>query len=113
MSEIFYLKQGNLRPSYVVILKDADKNPVNISTATAVRLHMKTPGGAIKVDAEMINRDDGTEALRGKCEYEWQAGDSDTAGTFYAEVEVTWPDTDPETFPNDGYNIVKITEKLA
>ena len=35
------------------------------------------------------------------CVYDWQEGDTDTAGTFFAEFEVTNANGTKETFPND------------
>jgi hypothetical protein len=38
--------------------------------------------------------------------------DTNTAGTYYGEVEVTYADNTVETFPNNGYFTIIIKEDL-
>lgn len=68
--------------------------------------------GAVKISeaAAVIEIATVTPTVR----YDWIAGDTDTAGTFEAEFEVTYSDSTIETFPNDGTNIaIKITPEIA
>ena len=46
-------------------------------------------------------------------QYNWVAADSNTIGTYTAEFEVTYPDTTVETFPNNGYIRIEITDDIA
>lgn len=49
----------------------------------------------------------------GKIEYEWEAGDTATAGTYRLQFEVEWTGGKPQTVPNGGYKILEIQPDLA
>jgi hypothetical protein len=53
-----------------------------------------------------------TNASGGIVQYPWVASDTDTAGTYYGEVEVTYADNTVETCPNNGYFTIIIKEDL-
>jgi len=103
----FSIKQNDTSPSLQVTLKDSSLVVVNLTGAT-VRFHMKSVDGTLKVDASMTV----TSALGGVCQYNWQAGDTDTVGTYYVEFEVTYADASVETFPNNGSKAVKVVREL-
>ena len=45
--------------------------------------------------------------------YVWQTGDTDTAGTFQGEFEVTYTSGEIETFPNDGYIGIEVLADIG
>lgn len=45
--------------------------------------------------------------------YDWQPGDLPEAGQFEGEFEVTYSDGAVETFPNDGFIVISVTEDIA
>lgn len=104
----FYLKQNDTAPSIRATLKDGSGNAIDLSNTT-VRFHMKDLSGTIKIDAsaQVI-----TPATSGIVQYAWQSGDTDTAGSYYAEFEVTYSDNTVESFPNDGNIGILITKEL-
>jgi hypothetical protein len=104
----FYVKQGDTRSPYVRTLEDGDGNPVNISGAT-VAYRMQPLGGiqTISGPATILN------APQGQVSYSWQAADTDTAGIYFAEWEVTFSGGAVQTFPNGGYDLVHIGPELA
>lgn len=108
-AEIFYIKQNDTSPAIAGALKDADGNAVNVSGST-IKFNMRSRGGAVKID-------EGSGAVvsgvSGTVKYVWQAGDTDTAGTYEAEFEVTYTDATKETFPNNGYISVVITPEIS
>lgn len=105
----FYIKQNDTSPALGATLKDGDGNAVDLSGAT-VRFHMRARGATTaKVDAAATV----TGASTGEVSYAWIAADTDTAGKFQAEFEVTYADTTVETFPNNGYITVDIDGDLA
>jgi hypothetical protein len=53
-----------------------------------------------------------TDALGGVVQYDWQSGDTDTAGSYYAEFEVTYNDGAVETFPNNQNLAISIRKEL-
>ena len=46
-------------------------------------------------------------------QYDWSGTDTDTAGAYEAEFEVTLTGSIPETYPNDSYIDVLITGDIA
>ncbi len=108
MATPFYLKTGDTSPVFSVTLKDADGVAVDLTGATVV-FNMNDEDGDQVVDRGSC---DLIVAASGTVKYAWQAGDTDTAGYFTAEFEVTYSDTTVETFPNSGYLSVHIADDL-
>ena len=116
----FTIKQGDLRPALVATCKDADGKLVNITDATKVVFRMKKRGDTkLKVDSSdtrdaMIQQPiEGEEDFKHKIQYLWQEGDTDEAGKFEAEFELTFSDG-LQTIPNGEpfiVNVVKDTIK--
>ena len=73
-------------------------------TGATVRFHM---GDVIDAPAIIVN------ATGGVVRYDWATGDTDVAGSYRAEFEVTFVDGRIETFPNDTSIGVIIREDLA
>lgn len=49
----------------------------------------------------------------GSVRYSRASGDTDTVGAYQAEFQVTYSDGKIESFPNDGYIAVEITDDIA
>ncbi len=104
----FRIKTNDTSPKLAVTLEDALGNPIGLA-GCAARFHMKAFGASsLKIDDVASIEDD----VNGIVEYAWQVGDTDTAGTYYGEIEVTYADNTVETFPNNGYFTIIIKEDL-
>jgi len=103
----FYIKRNDTSPTFRATLVDADGAAVNV-TGAAARLHMSNEKG-VKVDAAMTL----DTPLSGIVTYAWQVADTDTAGFYDAEIEVTFSDSTVQTFPNNGYWTVHVDGDLA
>ena len=110
----FNIKQNDQRPLFVVVLKDnfgeVGEAVVDLTTATSAVFNMRNAsGGSIAINraAAVI-----TSAASGMITYSWGTADLDTAGTYEAEIEITWNDGKKETFPNDSYWEVIVTEDI-
>ena len=103
----FRIKQNDTSPSLQATLKDAAGSVVDIS-GSSVRFHMKSIDGTLKVDEAMIIVD----GTNGVVQYDWVAGDTETAGSYFVEFEVTYSDSSVETFPNNGNESVTVTKEL-
>jgi uncharacterized protein YfaS (alpha-2-macroglobulin family) len=103
----FTIKQSDTSPSIRATLQNASGVAVNLNGAT-VRFHMKSVDGTLVIDRAMTI----TTAASGIVTYNWQAGDTSTAGTYFAEFEVTYSDLSVETFPNTGNLPIVITPEL-
>src|SRR5689334_12703764 len=113
----FYIKQNDTAPKIKALLKDATGAPVAMGTVDEVRFNMRKLGDTLaKVDAVATV----TNSLTAEVEYAWQAGDTDDAGTFYAEWEVHYNDGTELSVPNarttahpTGYLEIEILGELA
>lgn len=103
----FTIKRNDTEPVLERTLK-RDGSAVDLTNAS-VQFHMRARGSdSTTVDASASI----TDAPNGVVEYEWQAGDTDTAGFYEAEFEVTYADADVETFPNSGHLVVAINQDI-
>lgn len=108
MVDEFYIKRGDTRPSIGGYCRDSLGNPVSLSGAS-VKFNMYIKGSAPKVNASATIADQNS----GRVRYDWSAEDTDTAGTYYAEFQVTFSSGKIETYPNDSFIIIHITEDVA
>lgn len=105
----FYIKQNDTSPNLDATLKDGSDNAISLIGAS-VRFHMRAIGASTsKVDAGATVLD----ADAGTVRYVWSTGDTDTIGSFEAEFEVTYADNSVETFPNNKFFAVEITDDIA
>jgi len=105
----FYVKQNDTSPSILATLKDAAGAAVSLAGAS-VRLHMRKIGFTqVTVDqaATIVT------AASGEVRYDWVAADTAAVGSYEAEIEITNSDASIETFPNDGFIRVEITDDIA
>ena len=104
----FSIKQNDTAPSLRATLKNGSGTVIDLTNAT-VRFHMKAVGEtSVKVDA-VANI---VDAEGGIVQYNWGASDTDTAGSYYAEFEVTYGDATVETLPNNSNLSISIRAEL-
>lgn len=90
-------------------IKGGDGNAVDL-TGCSVRFHMRKIGSSqAKTDAPASI----TDADNGIVVYAWSAQDTDTVGSFEAEFEVTFTGGEIESFPNNRFIEVEITDDIA
>lgn len=107
VSKIFLVKDDR-KPYISCTLKDANGDPIDISTYTIQFKMRKVGATTLKVDGTC----DKTDAGAGKCEYRWKAGDLDTAGDYKAEFEFTDVEGLPQTWPPGGPIPIHIRDDL-
>lgn len=117
MADRFEIKSNDLRPRYRVQLTSADADnpriqvPVDLTEATGAFFNMRTADvrPVIKISRQPMNFID---RATGIVEYMWDEGDTDTAGKFNAEVEISW-DGEPQTYPSYGFFSILIYGDIA
>lgn len=111
MIEQYKIKAGDTGPPIFATLYDPDGLPYDL-TGAVVRFHMRELSGSIVVDklADLVNGGlTGGVAFR-----DWAAADTETAGKYLGEFEVTFVTGVVQSFPRDraGFDIL-ISEGLA
>jgi len=104
---MFSIKRNDTSPSLSGTCTDASGAAIDISGAT-VRFHMLDTDGNTVVDAAAVI----ASGSGGVARYDWVAADTDVAGGFRGEFEVTYADGTIETFPNTSYIPIRIYEDL-
>lgn len=109
MAADFTIKRRDQLPEIEATLKDATGTVVNLGGATVrfIMTNKATGEKALDVPATIVS------APAGTVKYSWVAGDTDTAGSFSAEFEVSFIDGRAETFPNSKNLTIKIPEDLG
>jgi hypothetical protein len=107
----FYMKRGDLLPTFDVVLLDGNE-PVDVSSGVdSVKFYARDANGVLVVNGgTMTNIGTGSD---GQVRYAWVAGDTDKVGEFSAEVVVTWTAGPKEqTFPNNNNIIIKVLDDV-
>ena len=112
--DTFKVKTGDLEPALTLQLL-SDGQPVSIYQAQNATVVVRAQRGATlpKVRRQAQILDQNTVATRGLVKLIWEPGDTDTAGTYYVEVEVVWTAGRTQTFPGNGYALMNIEADLG
>ena len=106
----FYIKQNDTRPELDVFLRDDKDRTINVTGAT-VKFNMRNASdNTVKVNNGSVTT---VSSTSGRVKYSFSASDTDTAGNFDGEFQVTFVGGQVETFPNDGFIKVIITDDVA
>ena len=106
----FFIKRNDDQPTLDVALRDDKNRPVDVTGASVV-FHMRnTADDTTKISGASVTV---LAASKGEGRYSWTTTNTNTAGNFEAEFQVTFSDGGVQTFPNDGYIDVIITEDVV
>ena len=104
----FFIKQNDTAPSLDAILHDDRGRSVNLTGATLVFHLRDTADDSVKVSAGIVTV---LSATRGEVRYNWSAANTDTAGSYEGEFQVTLSSGGIQTYPNNGYiNIIMLED---
>lgn len=106
----FYIKQNDTREPLQIICEKGDESAEDLTGASVKFIMSAKPGTSTKVDhaATIV----GT-ASAGVVKYQWITGDTDTAGTYLGEFQVTFSDARILTYPNTTYINIHIVAELG
>jgi hypothetical protein len=105
---ICIIKQGDLEPPIMLELLSG-KVPADLSTALSVTMTLSKDG---QITHRLGMDTEDQIATPGLVSYVWSPGETDVPGRYRAEVVVMWPGNRRQTFPDDGYFVVKVVEAL-
>ena len=106
----FYIKQNDTRPELDVFLRDDKDRSINVTGATVKFSMRNASDNSVKINLGSVTT---VSSTSGRIKYSFSAADTDTAGNFDGEFQVTFVGGQIETFPNDGYIKVIITDDVA
>lgn len=109
MSSSLTIKRGDTRPYFSVTLVDGFGEEVILNVDDTVRFSMRDSSSTVIVNRQTAAFTPGS----GDVEYRWQVGDTDVAGDFDAEWEVTYADGTVQTFPAYDFDWVYIEGDIA
>jgi len=114
----FYIKSYDSAPPIRATLEDGLGNPVNLTDAAVLFImrHISDPDSGWRPGPQLFakpaNNDQVGAETTGDVSYDWESGDTDIPGGYYAEWEVTFSDDTVETFPDANHVRVAIIEHL-
>lgn len=98
-SHLFYIKRGDLLPSVEAALRTITREPIDLTPATGVRFLCSN---GVASPAVIV------DTTGGLVRYDWDTDETDTAGVFNAEFEITWGDGRKQTVPNGQNDYIKV-----
>lgn len=105
----FQIKRGDTLPALECIIQAPTGTALSLAGATVKFLMKARTGGALKVDRAAVIVD----PTAGHVKHDWQAADTDTAGGYFGEFEVTWSGGGKQTYPRADYLRIEITNDLG
>ncbi|MBE7413828.1 MAG: hypothetical protein HS130_00815 [Deltaproteobacteria bacterium] len=110
MIKPLYITQHDLRPYYPVRVKDHEGNGVDLTGYTIRCTMVPAAGGTAKINRRTAGITLGNQSTSpGLCHLKWQAGDTDTIGTFNIEFEFTLgADSDKFTYPSPEHGPAQV-----
>lgn len=106
----YYIKRNDTKGMISCSLIEGDGSAADLSGAS-VKFMMRLEGRpSPKVNAAAVVLGDPSQ---GVVSYQWLEGDTDRAGDYEAEWQVTYADGRVATFPSDGYIPVRITADVG
>jgi hypothetical protein len=103
----FTIKQNDRAPSITSFLKQAGV-AINLTGSTVKFLMKNRDTGTVKVNATATV----VTALTGEVRYDWGASDTDTAGNYFAEWEITAGGL-KTTCPNGRYLDITVLPEIG
>lgn len=92
----YSLVVGDLEPDMFVTAARSG-TPEDLRDAVTVELDWLRPDGTRSTVAL-----EAVDAEQGQYKRVWEAGDTDIPGVHRGRLVATWPDEEPQTYPNDG-----------
>jgi hypothetical protein len=105
----FIMKKNDTLPWLRATLRQGNAEPIDLTEADIVKFIAKSQGVTKLITKTALIVD----AVSGLVEVRFAASDTDVAGTFDCEFEITWEPGYLQTVPNDGYFNIVIVQDLG
>jgi len=107
-SRVHHIKQSDTKPQIQDTLQDDDGTVIDLTGAT-VTITAEDSSGTVKIDAQSGTHND----TGGVATYAITASDTDTAGEFTYEWEITFADGSVQTVPTIGTNLLVVHGEIT
>ena len=104
----FNIKQNDTSPTLSVVVADSSGTAINITGASVLFKMRAVNSSSLKVNSSATI----TNASNGAVSYTFSASDTNTAGLFQGEFQVTFSGGLIETFPNSEYISINVLDDL-
>ncbi|HWD83312.1 MAG TPA: hypothetical protein VG497_30640 [Kribbella sp.] len=105
----FRIKQHDLEPPLVIDVSGSAGDLTGVESWKVIGKRGSTEVFTDTAPGKVVN-DPPTSAV---ITHIWQPGETNVPGVISIEVEATWPGDRPQTFPPDGYSVVRIEPDLG
>jgi hypothetical protein len=102
------LKRGDTRPLDVVL--KANGRPITLDGSVVFNMAPAVPGAGSAITRKSVEI---LDASGGKVRVLWDDAEVNVVGVFNAEFEVTAADGTTETYPTEGYLVLKFEADLG
>lgn len=103
-------KPGDDETSIEYTLTDRDGNAIDVSSVTAIRIHVNAPDGTSELSgASLTTVTDGSD---GVVEYDVQSGDFATVGDYPTDFEIEYGDSSTQIVPHDGVEKITVAQQV-
>lgn len=98
------MKRGDRRPYLPFQFFEPDKvTPLDVSGALVINIVVRVKGADPADPPVFKSPVTMTDEVQGIGDYRWAAGDTDVEGNYEYEFEITWPNAEPQTIPQDSF----------
>lgn len=108
----FYIKQHDTREPITIQFQEEDGSIVDLTNVTETRVLMRKGTEALVVN-DTTHGAIQSPATAGRVTYQWQPGDTSTAGSFSMEVQFTFSDGRVLTAPTRGFLTIHVEPDLG
>jgi hypothetical protein len=106
----FVIRQGDTAPRLTGTLTDGNGDPV-VVTGSDVLLHLH--GLTVENDLILTGAVDEDAVDDNGVYYDWEPEDTEEAGYYSGEWQVTFVNGQIQTFPNDSVFLIQVSEQVA
>ena len=106
------MKTHDLKPDLTIYAEDA-AGLTDLRNVASWRILAKMAGASLFIDTAPTVTVDSVNHSKATMVHQWVTGETANVGSARVEAEATWPDGKTQTFPADGYVVVRFVQDLG